>query len=208
MTDPSAGTTRLLLLRHAQSEWNAVRRWQGRADPGLSAQGREHAAAAAERLRGLVEIVVSSPQIRARQTADIIAAALGLPDVHLEPGLVEIDVGAFTGLTITEVEARYGEELAAWRAGTADSTPGGEHRDVFLQRIVSSIERLSGTFGGLSVLVVTHGGVIGRLERHLDAFPGRSVAQLEGRWFEWNGRPVPLSERIEFAGEEGADEVR
>lgn len=178
--------TRMLLVRHAESEWNAARRWQGQADPPLSARGREETAAAVDGLRGLVSVAVASDLIRARETAQIIADGLGLAGVEVNAGLREIDVGEWSGLTIAEVEERYAAELAAWRDGTASSAPGGEDRDAFLARITASLEHVAVRHLRADVLVVTHGGTIGRLERHLGCFPGRGPRHLEGRWFLWD----------------------
>ena len=164
--------TRLFLVRHAESEWNAQRRWQGRGDPPLSEHGREQAGIAAEHLSGDVDVAFASPQLRAIETAEIIAKKLGLGEVSTDEGLREIDVGEWTGLTIDAVESRWGDELKAWRAGELDAPPGGEDRHAFLQRLLAALEHVREAHGDKRVLVLTHGGAIGRLERHLDCSPG------------------------------------
>jgi probable phosphoglycerate mutase len=188
--------TRFFLVRHAESQWNAEGRWQGRGDPSLSPHGREQASIAVERIRGEVDLIVASPQRRAIETAEIIAGALGLGEVKTDDGLREIDVGEWTGLTMDEVKARWGAELEAWRAGELDSPPGGEDRMVFLERVLAALERLRQTHGDTRVLVVTHGGVIGRVERYLERHPGRGSGNLTGRWFELDGELLATSERI------------
>lgn len=188
--------TRLLLVRHAESEWNASRRWQGQADPPLSPRGREEAASAAAGVSGEVEAVVTSDLIRARETGELVAEALGVGPVSVDADLREIDVGAWSGLRIDEVEARYPDELAAWRAGTAVSAPGGEHRDAFGERLRAALMRTATAHPQGRVLVVTHGGSIGRLEREVGCYPGRGPRHLEGRWFTLAGSLEPLSERI------------
>jgi len=203
--------TRLLLIRHAESEWNAQKRWQGRADPPLSPTGRREAARAADALRGEVDVVVASPQVRARDTARIIAEALGLPDVATDDDLCEIDVGAFSGLTIEEVEQRYPAELAAWRTREADiAAPGGETRRALVERVNVAIRRIASAHAGTRVLVLTHGGVIGSLERSLDAEAG-PAHHLSGRWFELNGQELrAVGDRISLIGDHhpGAPEAR
>lgn len=202
--------TRLFLVRHAESEWNAQSRWQGRGDPPLSDHGREQCELAAQRLDGQVEVVVASPQRRALETAKIIAGALGIDGVQTDDGLMEIDVGEWTGRTIEEVESGYGPQLAAWRAGELDAPPGGEDKTAFLRRILGALELLRDTFGDRRVLVVTHGGVIGRIERHLGCHPGRGSGNLTGRWFEIGDEVHVVSERIPLLDEpqEPAPETR
>jgi broad specificity phosphatase PhoE len=165
---------------------------------------------AAKRIEGEVEVAVSSPQRRARETAEIIALELGLGDVLTDDDLREIDVGEWTGLTMSEVESGYGTQLAAWRAGELDAPPGGEHRAAFLARVLAALERLRESFGPHNVLVVTHGGVIGRVERHLDCHPGHGSGNLTGRWFELDGRLRVVGERVRLLDEpqEPAAEAR
>jgi uncharacterized phosphatase len=189
--------TRLLLIRHAESVWNAQKRWQGRADPPLSDVGRTEAARASDVLRGAIDTVFASPQIRARDTARIIADALDLGEVRTEHDLCEVDVGVFSGLTSDEVEARYPDELAAWRAGDLDTVaPGGESRRALIDRVFPALERVAKRSDAKRVLVVTHGGVIGAVERHLDCWElfNRST-HLSGRWLTYDGGFRPDAER-------------
>lgn len=189
--------TRLLLVRHAESEWNAVGRWQGQADPGLSERGRLEARTAAATLIGAVEHIVSSDLRRAAQTAEIIAAELDLEPVERDSALREIDVGRWSGFTSREIEERWPGDLDRWRRGEPVNN-GGEDRSVFLERIVASVSAHAARDGG-PVLVVTHGAAIGVLERHLDVHPGSPVPRLAGRWFEVGGGISSVSERIQFA---------
>jgi len=98
--------TRMLLARHGQSEWNALGRWQGQADPPLSELGRQQARAAADRL-GTVDAIVSSDLERALATAAIIAEVLGVGPVLVEPRLRERSAGEWSGLTRDEIEADW-----------------------------------------------------------------------------------------------------
>src|SRR3954451_18850203 len=95
--------SRMLLVRHGQSEWNATGRWQGQADPPLSDQGRQQAIDAAARI-GSVDVVVSSGLMRALETARIIADQVGVGPVVVEPDLRERHVGEWSGLTHVEIE--------------------------------------------------------------------------------------------------------
>src|SRR5580765_6857553 len=97
----------LVLVRHAESTWNAEGRWQGHADPPLSDAGRAQAEALAEDLAGeRFDAVYTSDLARAAQTAEIIARRFGLPAVS-DPALREVDVGSWSGLTREEVAARF-----------------------------------------------------------------------------------------------------
>ncbi len=178
----------MLLIRHGQSTWNAVGRWQGWADPPLSALGEAQAAEAAERLAGKgLRAAVASDLVRARRTAEIIAGALDLGPVAIEPDLRERNVGRWSGLTRVEIQARWPEELAAWAAGRIEATPGGEHELAFTTRVLRAATRLVVSDGAEGdVLVVSHGGVARALDRALGvACP--PVGNLGGRWYESDG---------------------
>lgn len=176
---------RLLLLRHGQSTWNAESRWQGWADAPLSEVGREQSRAMAAWLADLglhLGGAVSSDLARSMETARIVAELLGLGDVAVEPALRERDVGDWSGRTTDEIEDLWPGALAAWRAGRLDRPPGGEHEPAFRDRVVGAVERLAAQ-PSKPLLVITHGGVIRALERHLGGVP-RSTANLSGRWVE------------------------
>ncbi|HUQ38954.1 MAG TPA: histidine phosphatase family protein [Acidimicrobiales bacterium] len=190
---------RLLLLRHGQSVWNAEGRWQGSADPPLSADGAAQAALAAEQLEAeQLWAVWSSPLSRARQTAEIISARLGLGAVLLEPGLRERDVGQLSGLTTPEIEERWPGLLAEWRTGTLETLPGGEG-DI-RERVVGAVQRIavaSDEAGHETVLVLTHGGSLTSVEVHIGAEPSRP-RNLCGRWVHWDGASLRAAEVVQF----------
>lgn len=176
---------RLLLLRHGLSTWNAESRWQGWADAPLSDVGREQSRAMAAWLGDLglgFSGAVSSDLARSMETARLVSGLLDLGDVVVEPALRERDVGDWSGRTTDEIEDLWPGALAAWRAGRLDRPPGGEHEPGFRNRVVRAVERLADGPGG-PLLVITHGGVIRALERHLGADP-RSTPNLSGRWVE------------------------
>lgn len=176
---------RLLLLRHAQSTWNAEHRWQGWADAPLSEAGRAQSATMAAQLECLgmdFLAAVSSDLHRSAETAAIVAARLGLGPVLVEPDLRERDVGDWTGRTTDEIDVVWPGALAAWRAGRLDRPPGGEQEPSFRARVVGAVERLAAGPNG-PLLVVTHGGVVRCIERHLGGDPHASP-NLSGRWVE------------------------
>ena len=183
-----AASRHLLLIRHGQSNWNAVGRWQGQADPPLSPLGETQAAEAAERLKAMGIVVVWSSNLqRARRTAEIIAVTLGLGEVRVDPGLGEIDVGDWTGLTRDEIHAGWPGQLADWSEGRSASPPGGETRDHLAARARATLTRLAGAASaGDRLLVVSHGALIRNLDRVL-GLPPQGIPNLSGRWYEADG---------------------
>lgn len=151
----------LLLVRHAQSTWNAAGRWQGQGDPPLSELGRAQAKQLAERLRGeKIDALVSSDLARAAQTAAILGEALGL-EPCFDARLRELELGHWTGLPKAEIAARWPDELARFRAGDlAYRAGGGESRDELAARAHRAAADLAAGHAGQRVLVVTHLGVI------------------------------------------------
>jgi broad specificity phosphatase PhoE len=174
--------TRILLVRHGQSEWNAEGRWQGQADPPLTDLGREQARAAAASV-GSVDAVVASDLRRAVETAIIIGDAVGVGPVAVDPDLRERDVGEWTGLTRRQIEERWPDRLQSFfdraggprRDGPAISVPvdppGGESTHAIIERVVRAVHGIASTYEGADVLAVAHGGVIRMLERHLGVDP-------------------------------------
>lgn len=181
--------TRVLVVRHGQSVWNADGRWQGHADPPLSALGAQQARAAADAL-GTLDAVVASDLVRALDTATIIAAALGIGPVDVDPRLRESDAGEWTGLTRHEIEAAFPGWLAEGRR-----PPSFEHWEHVAERAAHALRDLAARHPGGDVLVVSHSGVIRSLERRLGA-PSPLVANLGGTWFQVADGAVTAGERV------------
>jgi broad specificity phosphatase PhoE len=149
---------KLFLIRHGESEGNAAGFVQGHLDFGLTSLGRAQAHATAERLRDLkVDRLVSSPLSRAFQTASIIAGALG-QSVESEPGLMEYDMGAASGLTGPQIREKFPEMMAQWQKGIRPTFPGEEGRDEFHARVEAVITRFAATKE--TIVAVAHGGVV------------------------------------------------
>lgn len=147
----------LFLARHGQTDWNAERRWQGHADPPLNERGRAEARALAELLKGRgVARIYSSDLARARETAETVGTALGLP-VELDPRLREVDVGEWSGLTSSEIEERYPEGVRRRRAGGTGWTEG-EPFEAMAERVVEALRDIGARHPGEMALVVSHGG--------------------------------------------------
>jgi len=152
-------TRRILLARHGQTPWNALGKLQGHTDIALDDLGREQARALAEAVRGAgVAAVWTSDLVRARETGEIVAAALGLDAPVVDPSLRERQFGVFEGLTRDECATQHPEAWLAWLAQTG-SPPGGEPRDAAARRLAGALARIAATEGG-PALVVSHGGVM------------------------------------------------
>ena len=149
--------TTTLLLRHGQTALSAERRFAGRGDIRLTELGLEQARAAAVRLaqRGGVDLVLTSPLLRARQTAEIVAAAVGAP-LEMDDDLAETDFGNWEGMTFGEVMARWPDEMAAWMADPQIAPPGGESFAAVSVRVDAALDRLLGAHQGQTVVVVSH----------------------------------------------------
>jgi len=172
--------TRIVLVRHGQSTWNADGRWQGQADPPLSSLGEAQARAAAD-ASPPVDVVVASDLLRAQRTAEIIAERRHFGPVRTEPRLRETFTGEWTGLTRDEIEEAWPGWLAADRR-----PPGFEPWETVAQRAIGALTDLRATHPGQTVLAVAHAGVIRAVERGLPVL--RSVPKnLGGRWSRVNG---------------------
>ena len=149
--------TTTLLLRHGQTEMSAERRFAGRGDIPLTSAGVEQAAAVAARLadRGGIDVVLTSPLLRALRTAEAVAHAVGVP-LTVDPDLVETDFGDWEGMTFGEVLARWPDEMEAWRADVSAAPPGGESFAAVAKRVDAALDRLLTERKGQTVVVVSH----------------------------------------------------
>lgn len=168
-----AGSNEVLLVRHGETDENAAARFQGRLDTRLNDRGRAQSHALAARLRdeGVVALY-SSPLQRARQTAEIVGAAIGL-DVVFDERLVEADAGEWSGRMIDDILAHDADGYARWRA--AEPTfrfPGGESVAEQTQRMAAALADVAA--GPLPAVVVTHGGTI-RAVDGIDVGPSGKV---------------------------------
>jgi probable phosphoglycerate mutase len=159
--------TTLILVRHGETDWNRDGRWQGHADAPLNDRGREQARALADELADEnVAAVYSSDLSRARETAEIVAARLNRP-VDVDARLREVHVGGWSGLTTEEIETRFPDDVARWRAEDPQHTfDGGESYAAMGERVVAALEEIAARHPGKHVLVVLHGGPIRALLAH------------------------------------------
>ena len=172
-TGNRGGPTRLLLLRHGQTELSVQRRYSGRGNPELTEVGRSQAADAARYLaqKGGIAAVISSPLHRAHATATAAADALGL-SVVIDENLTETDFGEWEGLTFPEAAKSHPDVHGRWLRDTSLAAPGGESFDEVGQRVRRARDRIVAEYPGATVLVVSHVTPIKTLLRlALDAGP-------------------------------------
>jgi broad specificity phosphatase PhoE/ribonuclease HI len=156
---PTFTATRLILVRHGETEWTVQHRYAGRADVPLSDQGRAQAQATAARVAELapsVAAVLSSPLSRCTATAEAIAGALGGIPVRPQGDWIECDFGDWDGKTFAEVRDQWPGELDAWLASTRIAPPGGESFTAVAERVDRAVVALREAYPGETVVVVSH----------------------------------------------------
>lgn len=155
-----AGSNEVLLVRHGETDDNAADRFQGQLDTRLNDRGREQSRSLARSLAGEgLRALYSSPLLRARETARIVGAQLGLEPVFDER-LMEANTGAWTGLLYRDVIEVAPDDFKAWRSALpAFRFPAGESVAEQAHRVEAALADVRAA-GGLPALVVTHGGAI------------------------------------------------
>jgi broad specificity phosphatase PhoE len=159
------------LLRHGQTDWNIDFRLQGVTDIPLNSTGIAQAKAAAKAIpQGYWNFVASSPLTRAVDTAQIVAQQISIPELVIEPLLLERSFGDAEGMTHAEWKAAYPDGMP----------PGGESLELLRTRAIRLLEHLLAQYRGTKVLAVSHGALIRKLVRMVSQgeFP------LDGQRFE------------------------
>lgn len=164
--------TRICLVRHGETEWNAERRIQGQTDIALNATGVRQAEAAGRWLRGAgLSALYASDLQRAWVTALAIGRATGLQP-SAAPELRERRYGVFEGLTYAEAEVRFPEGYAAFEGRNADyDFAGGESLKTMFARVTGKLCELAERHRGQSLAVVVHGGVLDIVNRFVRGNP-------------------------------------
>ena len=193
--------TKLVLIRHGETAWNAEHRIQGQLDIPLSPLGILQSARLAECLSNEpIDAVYSSELSRAWLTAAPLAARLGL-DVIAEPRLRERSFGVFEGLTLVEIAARYPAEFAQWRARDLAWRPeGGENGQQLIDRVLAAATDIAARHAGRTVVLVSHGGVLDvvyRAARALEWHAPREHQMLNAAINRLTASSSPLALSIE-----------
>jgi broad specificity phosphatase PhoE len=151
-SDPTA----TLLLRHGETPMSVQKRYAGRSDVPLTDTGVLQAAAAAKRLASAgIGVIVTSPLLRATQTAQEVAEVTGAP-VVTDEGFRETDFGAWDGLTFAEVRQRWPAEVTTWLADPAVAPPGGESLVEVGARVTEALHRVLTGHQQQTILIVSH----------------------------------------------------
>lgn len=145
--------TTFLFVRHGETDWNREGRLQGTRDIPLNDQGRHQAQRLADAWDDAADVIVSSPLSRARQTAEILGARLGLALHGTDARLMERGYGACEGLTIAERKERYPDLVV----------PGMEAHGSIVARASSFLDSATAEHPGRTIVVVSHGGFINAL---------------------------------------------
>ncbi|KAA3497845.1 MULTISPECIES: histidine phosphatase family protein [Rhizobium/Agrobacterium group] len=174
----------IYLVRHGQTEFNAAQRWQGQVDSPLTELGRQQAARMGRRLAGLTGTdeahIFSSPLGRARQTCEIIASEIGMIDgITLDPGLMEIGMGAWDGMTDYEIDHEYpGLRDGLDRHEWFFHAPGGETFEKMADRVSRSLETIKQR-QARDAIIICH-GITSRILRGVYAsLPKDETLRLE-----------------------------
>ncbi len=193
---PTQSVTRLCLVRHGETEWNAERRIQGQLDIELNSSGRAQAEAAGRWLaRAGLAALYSSDLRRAWQTAQAIGTATGLVAVP-PPALRERRYGIFEGLTYAELRARHPDGYAAFEARDPDyDFATGESLRAMYVRVTTCLTDLAAAHEGEAIALVLHGGVLDIVNRFVRDTPLETprdflipnaginwIVCVEGRW--------------------------
>jgi broad specificity phosphatase PhoE len=177
----------VFMTRHGETDWNLEGRWQGHTDVPLNERGRAQARIIAETLKGEgLAGLVASDLSRARETAEIAGASLGLGVAYVDPDLRERMFGVFEGLTRLECERLHPE---AWRAWVEDQRPaeGVEPPSAVAARVTAAIGRAADRIAreGAPVLLVSHGGALRSVVQKVTGLPVGPIANGAIWRLEW-----------------------
>ena len=144
---------KLYIARHGETPWNVENRVSGRTDVPLTEKGVEQARLLAHSVMGKgIQVIIASPLLRARQTAQAVSEAIGVP-IELDERLIELDFGSFEGGPRSDPEFQY------TRAQFPTRYPGGESAFQLAHRVYSCLEDVKRKYAGKTILLVCHGGV-------------------------------------------------
>ena len=147
----------LFVIRHAESEWNPIGRYQGLLNPGLSERGKKQAELLAEELKNKgIELIYTSPLLRTKATAEVIAKILNVPLIE-DRRVIEIDHGVWSGKLVEEVKREYPEMFETWiKEPWKVDFPQGENLLAVYERVKNFIGEIKEKHKDQTVAVVSH----------------------------------------------------
>lgn len=171
--------TTLLLIRHGQTDWNLQGRYTGQSDIPINETGREQARRLADRLKETPpDVIYASDLIRARETAEIIAATCNVR-LYTDPRLREINQGVWEGMLFPDIKARFAREFAAREADPLTvAAPEGETVGEVRQRVLAALEEIIQKHPGERVAIVAHGLVLAIIKGYVIGQPITKVWDL------------------------------
>lgn len=144
----------IYMIRHGQTDWNVARKVQGKADIELNKIGREQAREVSKKLKNKkIDIIISSPLKRAKETAQIIAEEIKCPVIY-EEGVIERDMGEYEGIGVEEFAS-----ISFWNYKKNVKYERAENIRVFFDRIYKFLDKIKEKYNGKNILIVAHGGV-------------------------------------------------
>ncbi|MFV0343017.1 MAG: histidine phosphatase family protein [Anaerocolumna sp.] len=152
--------TIVYLIRHGETEWNKLGKFQGSTDISLSEEGIKQAHLAADVLKGKFDHIYASPLSRAKHTAEIIGEASAIVP-QIEPHIKEINFGLWEGLTFEEIKEKFPKEFTSWRNPLEGYLMS---EDISVKnagkRAGDTIRRLVTKHPGKKIAIVAHGGIL------------------------------------------------
>jgi broad specificity phosphatase PhoE len=148
---------RIYLVRHGETEWNRVRRFQGRSNLPLNPAGRKQVRALAEALKNKpLTAIYTSPLIRALETARLIRVFHPSTPIFEEKGLIEMDLGEFDGMKAQDWAEQYPDFRKAWNENPASvKIPGGESLEDVQDRAKETLERITRIYPSNSTILIS-----------------------------------------------------
>jgi probable phosphoglycerate mutase len=194
-----------VLVRHGATSLTAEKRFSGglaSSNPGLTDEGRAQVREVADWLAPIadaVDVVVTSPVRRTRESAEIVAERLGA-DIVAEPGFAEMEFGRWDGMTFAEVREQAPGEMDAW-LGSLDAAPGGGESFIEVEkRVRDALGRVLATYAGKTIVVVSHVTPIKILVAHAVDAPLSALFRME-----LSTASVSV---VSFFGEPGTSDIR
>ncbi|MBI4989383.1 MAG: histidine phosphatase family protein [Rhodocyclales bacterium] len=185
------------VTRHGETDWNIAGILQGWHDVPINEAGRRQSRELAAAFAGAgFASVWTSPLARARETADIVAVALGLPPPFCHDGLKERHFGAIQGVPKAELAEQDPLLLQQiLRRNPAAHFEEGETMDEFAERVLGAVLDIGARHAGERALVITHGWVMDVVTRHVGGLPRSAILNLkrkngESLWLETDGRAI------------------